>query len=148
MKPTLVIRATLRTLGPLSIKMPKPDGGRENEFANFPVMTRGVEDTGQRLQTGYLPATTLRGYLRRAIVLRAMRDKTGGPGAVDGGDASGSGRSRRQREKGDRGAKPRGAGSSPAAPLDLKASVQRAAAGKKASRNEPRGGGKSRKGRR
>ncbi len=82
------------------------------------------------------------------LVLRAMRDKTGGPGASDGGDAAGSGRSRRQREKADRGAKPRGAGSSPAAPLDLKASVQRAAAGKKASRNEPRGGGKSRKGRR
>jgi hypothetical protein len=74
MKPTLIIRATLHTVGPLSIKMPKPEGGRENEFGNFPVMTRGVDDTGQRLQTGYLPATTLRGFLRRAIVLRSMRE--------------------------------------------------------------------------
>jgi hypothetical protein len=37
-------------------------------------MTRGVGDTGQRLQTGYLPATTVRGFLRRAIVLQHMRD--------------------------------------------------------------------------
>jgi len=74
MKPTLIIRATLHTVGPLSIKMPKPEGGRENEFGNFPVMTRGVDETGQRLQTGYLPATTLRGFLRRAIVLRSMRE--------------------------------------------------------------------------
>ena len=74
MKPTLIIRATLHTVGPLSIKMPKPEGGRENEYGNFPVMTRGVDDAGQRLQTGYLPATTLRGFLRRAIVLRNMRE--------------------------------------------------------------------------
>lgn len=74
MKPTLILRATLHTVGPLSIKMPKPEGGRENEYGNFPVMTRGVDDSGQRLQTGYLPATTLRGYLRRSIVLRAMRE--------------------------------------------------------------------------
>lgn len=74
MKPTLIIRATLQTVGPLSIKMPKPEGGRDNEFGNFPVMTRGVDDTGQRLQTGYLPATTVRGFLRRAIVLQHMRD--------------------------------------------------------------------------
>jgi ribonuclease R len=81
------------------------------------------------------------------LVLRAMRDKTGGPGAGDSGDGSGSGRSRRQREKVERSAKPRGAGSPPAAPADLKASDPRAV-GKKSSRSESRGGGKSRKGRR
>jgi hypothetical protein len=36
-------------------------------------MTRGVDEAGNKLQTGYLPATTLRGFLRRAITLRNMR---------------------------------------------------------------------------
>lgn len=74
MSSTLIINVTLNTVGPLSIKMPKPEGGRENEFGNFPVMTRGVDDSGQKLQSGYLPATTLRGYLRRAVTLRNMRE--------------------------------------------------------------------------
>jgi hypothetical protein len=69
----IVINATLTTVGPLSIKMPTPEGGRENEFKNFPVMTRGVDEAGNKLQTGYLPATTLRGFLRRAVTLRNMR---------------------------------------------------------------------------
>ncbi|MGS5085601.1 hypothetical protein ACVC7V_03720 [Hydrogenophaga sp. A37] len=73
MNPRIVINATLTTVGPLSIRMPKSEGGRENAFDNFPVMTRGVDDTGNRLQTGYLPATTLRGFLRRAATLRNMR---------------------------------------------------------------------------
>jgi hypothetical protein len=36
-------------------------------------MTRGIDADGNKLQTGFLPATTLRGFLRRAIVLRSMR---------------------------------------------------------------------------
>lgn len=69
----IVINGKIKTVSPLSIKMPKPEGGRENEFGNFPVMTRGVDDDGNKLQTAYLPATTLRGFLRRAVTLRNMR---------------------------------------------------------------------------
>ena len=73
MNQKIVINATIRTVGPLSIKMPVAEGGRENGFDNFPVMTRGVDEAGNKLQTGYLPATTLRGFLRRAVTLRNMR---------------------------------------------------------------------------
>ena len=69
----IVINAKIKTIGPLSIKMPKPEGSRENEFENFPVMTRGIDDDGNKLRTGYLPATTLRGFLRRAVTLRSMK---------------------------------------------------------------------------
>ena len=69
----IIINAKIKTLAPLSIKMPKPEGGRENDFENFPVMTRGVDDEGNKLQTGYLPATTLRGFMRRAVTLRSMK---------------------------------------------------------------------------
>ena len=68
-----VINAKIKTLAPLSIKMPKPEGGRENEFENFPVMTRGLDEQGNKQQTGYLPATTLRGFLRRAVTLHSMK---------------------------------------------------------------------------
>lgn len=53
--------------------MPVAEGARENRFGNFPVMTRGVDLDGNPLQTGFLPATTLRGFLRRAVTLRNMR---------------------------------------------------------------------------
>lgn len=70
---TVIIRGTIRTESPMSIKMPKPEGGIENRYGNFPVMTRGVDADGNKQQTGYLPSTTLRGFLRRAIVVDAMR---------------------------------------------------------------------------
>lgn len=73
MNKKIVINATITTVGPLSIAMPVAEGGRENAFKNFPVMTRGVDEGGNKLQTGYLPATTLRGFLRRAVTLRNMR---------------------------------------------------------------------------
>ena len=69
----VVIRGIIRTESPLSIRMPQAEGSRENEFENFPVMTRGIDTDGNKLQTGFLPATTLRGFLRRAIVLRNMK---------------------------------------------------------------------------
>ena len=69
----VIINATIKTEAPLSIKMPVAEGARENEFENFPVMTRGVDGDGNRLRTGFLPATTLRGFLRRAVTLRNMR---------------------------------------------------------------------------
>lgn len=73
MRDIVVIRGIIRTESPLSIRMPQAEGSRENEFENFPVMTRGIDTDGNKLQTGFLPATTLRGFLRRAIVLRNMK---------------------------------------------------------------------------
>lgn len=69
----VIIKAKIRTEAPLSIKMPVAEGARENEFNNFPVMTRGVDADGKPLRTGFLPATTLRGYLRRAVTIRNMQ---------------------------------------------------------------------------
>ena len=71
-KQTIVVDAVITTVAPLSIAMPVPEGGRENAFNQFPVMTRGIDDEGKKLQTGYLPATTLRGFMRRAIVTDSM----------------------------------------------------------------------------
>lgn len=69
---TIVINATLTTVGPMSITMPIAEGQMGNKFNNFPVVTRGLDDDGNKLHTGYLPATTLRGFLRRAIVTDQM----------------------------------------------------------------------------
>ena len=68
----IVINCTITTVGPLSIRTPVAEGALENRFDNFPVMTRGLNAEGQPLQTGYLPATTVRGFLRRAIVTDSM----------------------------------------------------------------------------
>lgn len=65
---TIVIEGRIETVGPLSIRMPE-----QTEHDGFPVMSRGLDADGKRLQTGYLPATTLRGFLRRAVVTRDMR---------------------------------------------------------------------------
>ena len=77
----VIIKVVLKTEAPISIKMPVAEGARENDFENFPVMTRGVDADGNALKTGFLPATTLRGFLRRAVTLRNMRDaaKAGTP---------------------------------------------------------------------
>lgn len=69
----LIIRANIHTTSPLSIAMPVAEGGMPNRYKNFPVMTRGVDADGNKQQTGYLPSTTVRGFLRRAIVVDAMR---------------------------------------------------------------------------
>jgi len=70
---TIVIDALLHTVGPLCIKMPVPQGGRENMYGQFPVLTRGIGSGGKPVQTGFLPATTLRGFIRRAVVMHDMR---------------------------------------------------------------------------
>jgi len=70
---TTIINATIHTVGPLSIAMPVAEGGTANAYKNFPVMTRGVDEDGNKKLTGYLPATTVRGFLRRAVVLRDMK---------------------------------------------------------------------------
>ena len=75
----IVINGVITTVGPLSITMPKPEHMGGDAFKafqavnGFPMMTRGVDADGKPEKTGYLPGTTLRGYLRRAVVLRAMR---------------------------------------------------------------------------
>ena len=69
----LIIKANIHTTSPLSIAMPVAEGGMANRYKNFPVMTRGVDADGNKQQTGYLPSTTVRGFLRRAIVVDAMR---------------------------------------------------------------------------
>lgn len=69
---TIVINANLTTVGPLSITLPIAEGQLGNKFNNFPIVTRGMDDDGNRRQTAYLPATTLRGFLRRAIVTDLM----------------------------------------------------------------------------
>ena len=71
---TIVINATITTVGPLSITMPVAEGQMGNKFNNFPVVTRGLDEDGNKLQTGYLPATTLRGFIRRAIVTQQMTE--------------------------------------------------------------------------
>jgi hypothetical protein len=65
----VVISGTITTVGPLSISM--PDGG---DYDGFPVMARGIDEDGTLKRTGYLPATTLRGFLRRAQVLHNMSE--------------------------------------------------------------------------
>ena len=71
----VVIEGTITTVGPLSIKMPDADKmpTAADEHDGFPMMSRGVDDDGAPRKTGYLPATTLRGFLRRAVVTRDMR---------------------------------------------------------------------------
>ena len=69
----LIIKAKIRTESPLSIAMPVAEGAIPNRYKNFPIMTRGVDADGNKQQTGYLPSTTMRGFLRRAIVTDAMR---------------------------------------------------------------------------
>jgi len=65
----IIINGTITTVGPLSIAM--PDG---KEHDGFPMMSRGVDEDGNAKKTGYLPATTLRGFLRRAVVTQDMKD--------------------------------------------------------------------------
>jgi hypothetical protein len=56
----------------LSIALPVAEGLQGNRFNNFPIVTRGIDEDGNKQQTGYQPATTLRGFLRRAIVVEQM----------------------------------------------------------------------------
>ncbi len=69
----IIVEAVISTVGPLSIKMPVAEGMRENEYENFPLMVRGVDEVGQPKLTGYLPASTVRGFFRRSAGLAAMR---------------------------------------------------------------------------
>ncbi|MDA8663985.1 RAMP superfamily CRISPR-associated protein [Porticoccaceae bacterium] len=68
----IVINATITTKSPLSLSMPVAQGLNKNAYENFPLLVRGVDSKGEKKYTGYLPATTLRGFLRRSIVLADM----------------------------------------------------------------------------
>lgn len=61
----LIINATLTTVQPVSIKLPDQDG--------HPKMTRGLDSDGRPKKTAYIPATTLRGKLRRLAVQPLMQ---------------------------------------------------------------------------
>ena len=61
----IIINATLTTVQPVSIKLPDQDG--------HPTMTRGVDSDGQPKKTAYIPATTMRGKLRRLAVQPLMQ---------------------------------------------------------------------------
>ena len=73
MKKNIIIDAVITTKGPLSIAMPVAQGGRANEYNNFPILARGQDEEGKLLQTAYLPASTVRGFLRRAAGMSAMQ---------------------------------------------------------------------------
>lgn len=72
---TIIIEASITTVGPLSIAMPVAEGQQENDWNNFPVATVGIDDAGQPRRTGYLPASTVRGFLRRAVAMAAMQSR-------------------------------------------------------------------------
>ena len=61
----IIINATLTTVQPVSIKLPDQDG--------HPKMTRGLDSDGQPRKTAYIPATTMRGKLRRLAVQPLMQ---------------------------------------------------------------------------
>ena len=62
----LILTGEITLVEPLSISM----GGKE--YGGFPMIPRYVED-GSLEPTGFLPATTLRGRLRRGYVKREMK---------------------------------------------------------------------------
>ena len=74
-KQTIVIDTVITTQGPLSIAMPVAQGTRANDYNNFPLMARGQDELGAVLQTAYLPASTVRGFLRRAAGIAAMEKR-------------------------------------------------------------------------
>jgi hypothetical protein len=75
---TILIEATITTIGPLSIAMPLAEGQQSSDWKNFPITAVGLDDEGQPKRTGYLPASTVRGFLRRAVAMAAMHAR--GPG--------------------------------------------------------------------
>ncbi|KWA83705.1 hypothetical protein WL29_20270 [Burkholderia ubonensis] len=69
---SLIINATFTTLQPVAIKLPDQEG--------HPTMTRGVDSEGRPLKTAYIPATTLRGKLRR-LAVRPLMERAAAAGA-------------------------------------------------------------------
>lgn len=69
---TLIAKVVIRLEAPLSIALPMAEFTKENQWANFPVAPVGFDEEGQPIQSGFLPATTVRGALRRFAVLPDM----------------------------------------------------------------------------
>lgn len=73
----LVIELTVTPKAPISIAMPVAKGGHENQWGNFPVMPVGMDDDGHLIQSAYLPASTLRGALRRGAAMAIIQERDG-----------------------------------------------------------------------
>ena len=44
----ILIKANIRTEAPLSIAMPVAQGSRENQYENFPILARGLDEEGDK----------------------------------------------------------------------------------------------------
>ncbi len=69
---TLKAEVRINLEAPLSITMPTAEYQSPNKWDNFPVMPMGYQE-GEPILTGYLPATTLRGALRRHATIPAIK---------------------------------------------------------------------------
>lgn len=69
---TLVIELTITPRAPLSITMPVASGTSGNAMNNFPIMPVGVNEEGELIQSGYLPASTVRGAMRRGAAMETI----------------------------------------------------------------------------
>ena len=72
MKNIIKVDVTLTTKTPLSISLPIAKFTKGNKWNNAPMMTRGVDEDGNKKSTCYIPATTIRGSMRRTAVLPRM----------------------------------------------------------------------------
>jgi CRISPR type IV-associated protein Csf2 len=70
-----IFKMVLTTEQPLSISLPVAEYTQPNRFGNSPIMTRGLNSEGEKLQTSYVPATTFRGMLRRNVVIPIMEER-------------------------------------------------------------------------
>ncbi|MBF9060311.1 hypothetical protein HKCCSP123_14090 [Rhodobacterales bacterium HKCCSP123] len=73
----LVIELTITPKAPISIAMPVARGGHENRWGNFPVMPVGMDDDGQLVESAFLPASTVRGALRRGAAMSIIGKRGG-----------------------------------------------------------------------
>ncbi len=69
----LVIEMTITPKAPLSISMPVARGTSENRWHNFPVMPCGQNDEGGLIETAFLPASTVRGAMRRGAAMSRIQ---------------------------------------------------------------------------
>jgi len=69
---TLIVSIIIRLEAPLSIAMPVAEYTKANKWENFPVAPIGFDEEGEPIQSGFLPATTVRGAIRRFAVLPNM----------------------------------------------------------------------------
>jgi hypothetical protein len=68
----LIVKITFRLEAPLSIAMPVAEYTKPNKWGNFPVAPVDFDEEGKPIQSGFLPATTVRGAIRRFAVLPEM----------------------------------------------------------------------------